>query len=117
MLVLLRSLIQTPEILLMDEPFSALDIYKGLDFRDTYLTYLEQHRITSVFVSHNLEETVYLADEIAFLNRVKDGFLAIVGREKVNLSRPRKNIGIHHISVTELASQFRKKYINDKNTA
>lgn len=61
---LLRSLLPTPEVLLLDEPFSAIDVYKGQVLRETLLRYFELRGITTLFITHSLEEAVDLSDEI-----------------------------------------------------
>ncbi|WP_060513393.1 nitrate/sulfonate/bicarbonate ABC transporter ATP-binding protein [Pseudomonas sp. NBRC 111124] len=65
-----RALVMNPEVLLMDEAFSALDVLTGETLRDDMLELWEEQRITTrsiLVVSHNIEETVMMADRILIL--------------------------------------------------
>ena len=59
-----RSLLANPKILLMDEPFGALDIKTRLQMQDLLLQIWKKYRTTILFVTHDIEEAVYLGDEI-----------------------------------------------------
>ncbi|HNM26516.1 MAG TPA: ABC transporter ATP-binding protein [Saprospiraceae bacterium] len=59
-----RSLIANPEILLMDEPFGALDINTRLQMQDMLEDVWLKFQPTIVFVTHDIEEAVYLGDDI-----------------------------------------------------
>jgi NitT/TauT family transport system ATP-binding protein len=82
MLVLLRSLIRQPDLLVLDEPFSAVDTYRGAEFRRLFRKYIVAGQITTVFVSHDLTETVELAHRIIFLKHGEMGS-EIAGIEEV----------------------------------
>ena len=71
--VLLRAIIRHPDLLLLDEPFSALDIYSGSQFRDAYFRYLNDNGITTIFVTHDLHECIRFSDRIMFLQKATDG--------------------------------------------
>ncbi len=68
-LALLRALLPTPAVLVLDEPFSAIDSYKGATLRKAILNFLDDNKITTVMVTHDLEEAVDLADRIVVVNR------------------------------------------------
>lgn len=59
-----RSLIANPEIVLMDEPFGALDIRTRIQMQDMLLRLWERFHSTVIFVTHDIQEAVYLADDI-----------------------------------------------------
>lgn len=59
-----RSLLVNPEIILMDEPFGALDTYTRLRMQDFLIEVWEKVHPTIVLVTHDINEAVYLADEI-----------------------------------------------------
>ncbi|GAA4988793.1 ABC transporter ATP-binding protein [Kitasatospora paranensis] len=84
---LAQTLINEPEILLMDEPFSALDVQTRQIVQDELLALWELTRPAVVFVTHDLEEAIALADKVVVLTvgpaTVKDTF-------RIDLPRPRK---------------------------
>jgi len=66
---IMRALIIEPEILFLDEPFSALDYEMTLFMRDQLQRVFIETKTTTVLVSHDLEEAVYLSDYILLLSR------------------------------------------------
>ena len=65
---LARALVVKPEILYMDEPFSALDALLNLRMRNELLRILSEERHTVVLVTHDVEEAIHLADRIMVLS-------------------------------------------------
>lgn len=59
-----RSLIANPEIVLMDEPFGALDIRTRIQMQDMLINLWHRFHSTIIFVTHDISEAVYLADDI-----------------------------------------------------
>jgi NitT/TauT family transport system ATP-binding protein len=59
-----RSLMANPDILLMDEPFGALDINTRLQMQDLLLDIWKKFHPTIIFVTHDISEAVYLGDDI-----------------------------------------------------
>ena len=66
---ILRALVVEPEILFLDEPFSALDYEMTLFMREQLQRIYLETRTTTILVSHDLEEAVFLADRILLLSR------------------------------------------------
>jgi NitT/TauT family transport system ATP-binding protein len=66
---IMRALVVEPEILFLDEPFSALDYEMTLFMREQLQKLFMETGTTTVLVSHDLEEAVYLADRILLLSR------------------------------------------------
>jgi NitT/TauT family transport system ATP-binding protein len=66
---IMRALAPEPEVLFLDEPFSALDYEMTLFIRDKLQDVFMRTRTTMVLVSHDLEEAVYLADRILLLTK------------------------------------------------
>jgi NitT/TauT family transport system ATP-binding protein len=66
---IMRALVVDPEILFLDEPFSALDYEMTLFMREQLQRIFMETKTTTVLVSHDLEEAVYLADRILLLSR------------------------------------------------
>jgi NitT/TauT family transport system ATP-binding protein len=62
-----RALAYQPEILLMDEPFASVDAQTRADLEDLILDVRRQYGVTVVFVTHDIDESVYLGDRIAVL--------------------------------------------------
>lgn len=81
-----RGLVQNPPILLLDEPFAALDEQTRISMGDELLRIWEQTGKTIVFVTHSLTEAAYLADQIVVMS-ARPG--RIVDRVEVDLPRPR----------------------------
>jgi len=65
---LARALVVKPEILYMDEPFSALDALMNLRMRNELLRILGEERHTVLLITHDVEEAVYMADRILVLS-------------------------------------------------
>ena len=63
-----RALVVKPEILYMDEPFSALDALMNLHMRNELLRILEEERHTVLLITHDVEEAIYMADRIMVLS-------------------------------------------------
>jgi NitT/TauT family transport system ATP-binding protein len=83
---ILRALITDPEVLFLDEPFSALDYEMTLYMREALQRIFTKRRSTMVFVSHDLEEAVQLADQVLLLTRPPTRIAEIVA---VDIPRPR----------------------------
>ncbi len=70
-----RSLLANPEVLLMDEPFGALDINTRLQMQDLLLDIWTKFHSTIVFVTHDIQEAVYLADDIYIMKYAPSRFV------------------------------------------
>ncbi len=83
---LAQTFINDPKVLLMDEPFSALDVQTRELMQEELLALWEQNRAAVLFVTHDLDEAILLADKVAVLTsrpaRVKSLY-------KIGLPRPR----------------------------
>jgi NitT/TauT family transport system ATP-binding protein len=64
-----RALAYQPEIMLMDEPFASVDAQTRADLEDLILRIRDQYGVTVVFVTHDIDESVYLGDRIVVLSR------------------------------------------------
>jgi NitT/TauT family transport system ATP-binding protein len=71
-----RALSYRPKVLLMDEPFGALDALTRHAMQELLTSIWEKHRLTVLFVTHDVEEAVYLSDRVAIMTnrpgRIKD---------------------------------------------
>src|SRR5207248_5855578 len=66
---LARSIVLKPKILLLDEPFSSLDAHLRIRLRDELKAIQRRLRLTTIFVTHDQEEALTLADRIVIMNR------------------------------------------------
>jgi NitT/TauT family transport system ATP-binding protein len=81
-----RAIITRPSLLLMDEPFGALDAITRARMQEFLLSMREQYQFTIIFVTHDIEEAVLLGDRVAVMGGRPPGIREIID---VPLSRPR----------------------------
>jgi ABC-type nitrate/sulfonate/bicarbonate transport system ATPase subunit len=84
-----RCLAQEPKILLMDEPFGALDAMTRQALQDEILQLAAEKQITVVFITHDLEEAIYLGDRVAVLGGTPATMVELID---VDLPRPRNQL-------------------------
>ena len=82
---IVRSLVQKPSLLFMDEPFSALDAITREELQDDLLRMCNMHNMTVLFITHDISEAVYLSDVVGVMAQGE-----IVYQSTVELERPRK---------------------------
>jgi NitT/TauT family transport system ATP-binding protein len=81
-----RALMTRPSLLLMDEPFGALDAITRLRMHEFLLNIWQQYRMTIIFVTHDIEESVLLADRVAVMGGKPPTITEVLD---IPLSRPR----------------------------
>jgi NitT/TauT family transport system ATP-binding protein len=99
---IMRALIVEPEVLFLDEPFSALDYEMTLFMREQLQRVFEETGTTMVLVSHDLEEAVYLADYVLLLSR-RPGRIADFPH--VPMARPRTDHTLSQPDFVDLKGQ------------
>jgi NitT/TauT family transport system ATP-binding protein len=84
---LARTLAYHPEVLLMDEPFGALDAHTRTRLQNDLLNIWERDRKTVLFVTHSVDEAVFLSDQVVVMTRAPGRIKQVVD---INLPRPRR---------------------------
>jgi NitT/TauT family transport system ATP-binding protein len=84
---LARTLAYHPEVLLMDEPFGALDAHTRTRLQNDLLNIWERDRKTVLFVTHSVEEAVFLSDRVVMMSRSPGRIRQIID---IDLPRPRR---------------------------
>jgi len=106
---LCRALIHEPSLLLLDEPFAALDAFTREDLWGLVQTIREERHPTTILVTHDLREAVFLADTVYVFSK---GPGRIVHREEVELSRPRTITGTFEPSFNDTVQRLRAHITN-----
>jgi NitT/TauT family transport system ATP-binding protein len=98
-----RSLLANPEILLMDEPFGALDVKTRLQMQDLLSDIWEKYHSTIIFVTHDISEAVYLGDDIYILKAQPSQVVEHISvdlplkRDRATKRDPRYTEMVHHV--------------------
>lgn len=86
-----RALVMNPKILLMDEPFGALDSFTRMKLQDELVRLCDKREFTTCFVTHDCEEAVYLSDKIVVFTNSPAEIKEII---TVDLPKPRNRTSI-----------------------
>jgi NitT/TauT family transport system ATP-binding protein len=84
-----RCLAQDPKLLLMDEPFGALDAMTRQTLQDEILQLVADKHIATVFITHDLEEAIYLGDRVVVLGGSP---ASVIESMEIDLPRPRNQL-------------------------
>jgi NitT/TauT family transport system ATP-binding protein len=104
---ILRAMLNIPRLLIMDEPFSSLDQNMRLKMSDVIQEYWAEFGSTLVFVSHDLDESLLLADRLIVLRTLMpQGGTSLLGSFGVDFPRPRKSKLIESIGFFNVKSQI-----------
>jgi len=101
-----RALVSHPQLLLLDEPFGALDALTRVRMQQELLRIWEAQRTTMILVTHDIDEAIYLADRIVILSSRPGTIKRVV---QVDLPRPRDRTGD---SVTELRKSIYREFFS-----
>ena len=83
---LLRTFLMNSEIMLLDEPFGALDAITRMNMQEWLLTVLDEHKKSVLFITHDIDEAVFLSDRVYVLS---DRPASIVTTVDIEFARPR----------------------------
>ena len=89
-----RAFAIQPRVMLMDEPFSALDALTRGTLQDELLTICAETRQTSFMITHDIDEAIFLADKIVLMTNGPSAKIAEIVKNP--LPRDRQRDGIHH---------------------
>ncbi|MFI5426315.1 ABC transporter ATP-binding protein [Aeromicrobium sp. UC242_57] len=95
-----RALVVEPTVMLMDEPFAAVDAQTRADLEDLVLRVRAEYQVTVVFVTHDIDEAVYMADQVVVMAA---GPGRIVANIDVDLPRPRDQVETSSTSASPAA--------------
>jgi len=90
-----RALAYQPAILLMDEPFASVDAQTRADLEDLVLRVRDEYGITILFVTHDIDESVYLSDRVVVLTHAPTEVKEIL---PVDLPSPRDQIATKELA-------------------
>ncbi len=107
---LARSLINEPEILLLDEPLGALDALTRITVQNEILKLWQEQNITMVFVTHDIDEAIYLADKIVVMSSSPGQITNII---EVDIPRPRHRNSQRFL---EYRAELLKTFFNDDSS-
>ena len=101
---LCRALVHEPELLLLDEPFGALDAFTREELWDVLQALYADRKCTVMLVTHDLREAVYLADKV-YVMSARPG--RVILERDITLSRPRTLEHMYQREVVELVQDLR----------
>ena len=101
-----RAYCNEPDVLLMDEPFGALDAQTRYLMQDEITRIWEKEKRTVIFVTNNIEEAVYLADRIVLL---KNCPTSIDNEYIIDLPRPRSNVDPKFLTIRQEITEVMDK--------
>ncbi len=103
---LCRSLVHKPDVVILDEPFGALDAFTREDLWQTMHTLREQEPFTALLITHDLRESVFLADEVIVLSGRPAHAQHVL---KVDMPAKRTLEDLYSPKATEMLAELRKQ--------
>ncbi|MUT66115.1 ABC transporter ATP-binding protein [Paenibacillus sp. NEAU-GSW1] len=101
-----RALLRNPDVLLLDEPFGALDAFTRAHLQEVLLDIWQTNRTTMLFVTHDLDEAVFLGERVVIMNP-RPGHIRSV--QPVDLPFPRKRASVSFQELRrKVLSEFEK---------
>jgi len=102
---LLRTYLMDGEIMLLDEPFAALDEITRMQMQDWLVSVWEKHKKTVLFVTHDIDEAICLSDRVLVMSG-RPG--SVIGSICINFDRPRKR----NMILTSRFSEYKKEILD-----
>jgi sulfonate transport system ATP-binding protein len=108
-----RALVNQPEILLLDEPFGALDALTKIQMQQEFLHIWELERTTMIMVTHDIDEAVYLGDQVVIMSNRPGAIKSIL---PVSIERPRDRsdmgfVEIRRCILNEFFTEAKKPFV------
>jgi NitT/TauT family transport system ATP-binding protein len=103
---LCRALVHEPKLVMLDEPFAALDAFTREELWGIMQSLWLQHRFSAILVTHDLREAVYLADRVFVMSKKP---ARIIFERKIELPRPRTIEGTFEPQFIDLVHELRGK--------
>lgn len=86
-----RAFIMNPDLLLMDEPFSALDALSREEAQELFIDIWNQYNTTTLFVTHSIEEAIYIGKKIVIMSHCPGTIVEIIDNPLFNTPDLRQN--------------------------
>lgn len=86
-----RAFIMNPDLLLMDEPFSALDALTREEAQELFIDIWNQYKTTTIFVTHSIEEAIYMGKKIIIMSHCPGTIVEIIDNPLFNTENLRQN--------------------------
>jgi len=86
-----RAFIMNPDLLLMDEPFSALDALTREEAQELFISLWNQYKITTLFVTHSIEEAIFMGKNIVIMSPCPGTIVEIIHNPLFNTENLRQN--------------------------
>ena len=96
-----RALLRDPEVLLLDKPFGALDAFTRNHLQDVLLDIWQQKKTTMILVTHDIDESIYLADRVLIMTARRGKISNII---PIDMPHPRKR-------ASQPFQEYRKKVL------
>lgn len=107
---LARSLATDPELLLLDEPFSALDAFTRVSLQDEVSSIARKQGITTVIVTHDIDEAVAMSDRVLIMSQMPG---QIVGELHVDIKYPRNR---EHREFSSMREELMQQFSDSSKT-
>lgn len=109
-----RALANDPKMLLMDEPFGALDAHTRILMQKELLNIWEKNKKTILFITHSVDEAIYLADKIMVMSRRPGKIKEIIN---IKMQRPRNRAHVEYAKMSnDILMMLEEEVVNNKAT-